>query len=182
MSVTDLYLYIRPMQPDNANLKDVLKYADALAKDLCSLTNELAIWKYRVHSTMFIASATILTLVCSLVRPVSDNPEYISACYSCRLYWTNIATVLLNGICLLALGLVLYRNIYATDQVRRNIEKRFDTLSQELKLPSDAVFVDGEYKIISVSGRLSFFAVCEWVAYISFGFMVIGLMLRYYFM
>ena len=80
MSVTDLYLYIRPMQPDNANFEDVLKYADALAKDLCSLTNELAIWKYRVHSTMFIASATILTLACSLIRPESDNPEYISAC------------------------------------------------------------------------------------------------------
>lgn len=182
MSATDLYLYIRPMQPDNANFEDVLKYADALAKDLCSLTNELAIWKYRVHSTMFIASATILTLACSLIRPESDNPEYISACYSCRLYWTNIATVSLNGICLLALGLVLYRNIYATNRVRRNIEKRFDTLSQELKLPPDVVSVDGEYKTISVSGKLMFFSICEWVAYVSFAFMVIGLMLRYFFM
>jgi hypothetical protein len=51
-----------------------------------------------------------------------------------------------------------------------------------LKLPPDVVSVDGEYKTISVSGKLMFFSICEWVAYVSFAFMVIGLMLRYFFM
>lgn len=69
------------MQPLSPRGQLVIRYADALIRDRNAYFDELAVWKYRVHSTMFVASATILTLVCSLGRPISGNPGGTHACY-----------------------------------------------------------------------------------------------------
>jgi hypothetical protein len=170
------------MQPLSPRGQLVIRYADALIRDRNAYFDELAVWKYRVHSTMFVASATILTLVCSLGRPISGNPGGIHACYPDCTYWISIATVLLNGICLLALSAALYQNIRATSQVMHRIEERFDDLKETLLIPADdALIVDGECKIISRVEISRFFSVCEMVAYISFILMVIGLVFRYCF-
>jgi|UniRef100_UPI003FEFFED1 hypothetical protein len=163
--------------------KEILRYADSLVQKHSELLDQTAIWKYRVHSTMFIAAATILTLVCSLGDSISGSSPDIGCCGPDRAIWyLNTATVLLNGICLLALLGSLYQNIRATSQLMRRIEERFDALKKTLLIPADdALLVDGEYRTISSVGKSWFFSVCEWVAYISFILVVAGLIFRYYF-
>ena len=170
------------MRQINPKSEEVLKCADSLVQKHSELLDELAIWKYRVHSTMFVASATILTLVCSLGKSISGNPDGILFDYPYYSWYLNIAIVLLNGLCLIALLISLSQNIHATDQVKRNVEDRFEQLKSLLTIPRDGVVcVDGEYKIISSVDKSWLFSVCEQVAYISFILMVIGLVFRYCF-
>lgn len=54
--------------PDTQN-RLIVRYAKTLIKTYQDQLDDLSLWRYRVHSTMFIASATVLTLVCSLGLP-----------------------------------------------------------------------------------------------------------------
>ena len=128
---------------------------------------------------MFVASATVLTLACSLGFPTQGNSLGTDASYQDCLEWLNIATVWLCGICLIALLVALYRNIYATSLVKRSIEKRFDTLMKDLAMPDVVVSADGVGRVVSAAGGARFFLFFEWVAYLSFVLMVVGLVVRY---
>lgn len=166
---------------NNSDPESVLKYADGLARHYGSLLDELAVWKYRVHSTMFVASATILTLVCSLHTPEPDTCRIACTTGLNHLTeWIGIATILLCGICLLALLGALSQNIFATCREADIVSARFEAVKSILSIPESGVLSSGGEcrSVISVE-RPVFFSICEWVSYISFALLVVCLVVQY---
>lgn len=124
--------------------KLALRYEKAIKSVESSLLDEYALWRYRVQSTMLIASATVLVLSVSLnsATPGNQSGTIDHLDYSC---WLNIATVVMNGICLLALLFALYQNIrtskMAIDKIREQeaLVKAIGRVSLD-----DAVVIDDE--------------------------------------
>lgn len=155
--------------------KMALRYAKVLKGVEANMLDEYALWKYRVQSTLLIASATILVLSVSLNQPISGNQSgtIIHWPYSC---WLNIATILLNGICLLALLFALYQNIHTNNKVIDKIRAQEAHLKTAGRIPVDGVVViDGKASQTLSVGKSRFFAVCELIAYVSFGLLIVCL-------
>lgn len=155
--------------------KRALQYEKALKGVEGDILDEYALCKYRVQSTLLIASATILVLSVSLNQPISGNQSgtMIHWDYSC---WLNIATVLLNGICPLALLFALYQNIHTNKKAIGKIRVQLDLVNTTHRLPIDGVVViDGKASQTLSVGKSRFFAVCELIAYVSFGLLIVCL-------
>lgn len=169
------------MQPLSPRGQLVIRYADALIRDRNAYFDELAVWKYRVQSTMLIASATVLVLSVSLnsATPGNQSGTIDHLDYSC---WLNIATVVMNGICLLALLFALYQNIrtskMAIDKIREQeaLVKAIGRVSLD-----DAVVIDDEVSKTLAVEKSRFFAACEIIAYVSFGLLIVCLLVFPYF-
>lgn len=165
--------------PDTQN-RLIVRYAKTLIKTYQDQLDDLSLWRYRVHSTMFIASATVLTLVCSLGLPTRGTSLGIGNQNQSWYSWLNIAIVWLCGICLIALLVALYRNILATRKATDIVADRWESLKVSALIPSDVAFDDdGECTITVTIAVPRFFLFFERVAYPSFVLMVVGLVVRY---
>ncbi len=152
-----------------------MRYSRALKGLEADLLDEYALWKYRIQSTLLIASATILVFSVSLIQPISGNQSgtIIHWPYSC---WLNIATILLNGICLLALLFALYQNIHTNNKAIDKIRAQEAHLKTTGRIPvDDVVAIDGRVSLTLTVGKYRFFAVRELIAYVSFGLLIVCL-------
>ena len=147
------------------------KLRKALVHKRVEVLDELSLWRYRVQSTLLIASVTILAINVS-VGSNTPGIEGIPPCDTrCHLSVLYICLIVINALCILSLSISLVESIDTMDRANRNL------LLQQQSPESNAHRRDGKLSVYLSVDRKLFFSVCEKASYILFSLLVVCLTL-----
>lgn len=120
-----LNMYHKPINIDLIN---------TLFKKSAEASENLWEWRYRVHSSLLIVSSTMFAVVVSLPIPLSDN-----CCIAVRAY---LAALVLNALCVLLFGGLLYIHIRMRTLYLRRLGEHIRAFGETLKQVGNGFFDD----------------------------------------